>query len=361
VSVNGVVMKHDRLRILVTGVQGDSGQGLVKALRLSRTPMDLHGCDTADVGLGTTFVRSLHLVPPALAREDYIGRLDRICRRYRIDAVVPSNPAEIDALSNLSDPPALPCGVPVVCLTRSYRDVFDDKLAAYRFLGRHVALADYADGSEEEEVRDLVARQGFPVVVKRRRGRGGDAFHVAHQQEDLARALKKLPDPVAQAFIDDASGEFTVGVFATNDRITSICFRRRLGRTGSSWFAQTAEDPEVLQYAETIARASGLRGSANVQVRKSSAGVRLLELNARFSSLAPARAYAGFRDVEWSIVQALGGTPQIPDSGYLRIKFHRFVHEMVDQGEGYLPVPEWSHWSQGRILREPPGGMSTSA
>jgi len=355
------VMRQDRLRILVTGVQGDSGQGFVKALRLSRMPMDLHGCDTVDVGLGTTFVRALHVVPPALDRENYVGRLDRICRRYRIDAVVPSNPAEIDALSGLSDPPALPCGVPVVCLSRSYRDVFDDKLAAYRFLGRHVALADYADGSEQEEVRGLVARQGFPIVVKRRRGRGGDAFHMAQRQEDLTQALEKLPDPVVQGFIDDSGGEFTVGVFATKDRITSICFRRRLGRTGSSWFAQTVEDPEVLQYAQTIARASGLRGSANVQVRKSAAGVRLLELNARFSSLAPARAFAGFRDVEWSIAQALGGTPDIPDSGYLGIKFHRFVHEMVDQGEGYLPVPEWSRWSRGRILREPPGRRSSSA
>jgi hypothetical protein len=114
------------------------------------------------------------------------------------------------------------------------------------------------------------------------------------------------------------------------------------------------EDPEVVAYAEEIARASALRGSANVQVRKTGEGVRLLEINARFSSLALARAFAGFRDVEWSVGLALGREPELPRRGYRNIRFHRFVHEMVDEGSGYAPVPQWSRWFRPRILREPP-------
>jgi carbamoyl-phosphate synthase large subunit len=354
-------MKPDRLRILVTGVQGDSGQGLVKALRVSDLPMELQGCDSSDSGLGAAFVGALHIVPPALARTEYIARLDRICRKFHVDAVVPSLPVEIDVLAELSDPPALPSGVPVICLSHAYREVFDDKLRAYGFLENKVALAPYADGSLPEAVREFVDRHGFPFVVKRRNGRGGDCFQTVRRMEDLAPALEKTPEPVLQSFIDDADGELTVGVFAAGDQVTSIAFRRRLGRTGSSWFAQRAEDADVLEYAEKIARASRLQGSANIQVRKSSEGVRLLEINARFSSLAPARAFAGFRDVEWSIVQALGGRPKFPVEGYRSIRFHRFVHEMIDVGEGYVTVPQWSHWRRARIYREPPEGVSASA
>jgi len=97
-----------------------------------------------------------------------------------------------------------------------------------------------------------------------------------------------------------------------------------------------------------------------VQVRKSAAGVRLLEVNARFSSLAPARAYAGFRDVEWSVVLALGREPEVPRDGYRPIKFHRFVHEMVDDGSGYAPIPQWSRWGRPRILKEPPEGWTAA-
>lgn len=345
-----------RLRVLVTGVDGDSGQGLVKALRLSKSPLEIHGCDVSGRGLGGTFVRSLHVVPPASAGPAYIERLDAVCRKHRFDAVVPSTPVEIDALRG--EP--LPCGVPVISLGPSYRETYDDKLRCYRALEGAVPLAPYADGEDLQAVGRLVRQRGYPVIVKRRRGRGGESFHVVSREEELASALEKTADPVVQAFLGDEGGEYTVGVFAADGRITAIAFRRRLGRTGSSWFAETVDDPEVEAYAEAIARASGLRGSANVQVRKSAEGVRLLEVNARFSSLSPARAYAGFRDVEWSIELALGRVPDVPRDRYRPIRFHRFVHEMVDDGAGYAPVPQWSRWRRSRILSEPPEGWSAA-
>ena len=312
--------------------------------------MEIHGCDVSGRGVGGTFVKSLHVVPPASAEAAYVERLDRICRKHRFDAVVPSTPVEIDALRG--EP--LPSGVPVISLSPSYRETYDDKLWCYRALEGAVPLAAYADGADREAVRRLIQHAGYPVIVKRRRGRGGESFHIVSREEELEPALDKTMDPVVQAFLDDDGGEFTVGVFAADGHVTAIMFRRRLGRTGSSWFAQTVDDLEVTAYAEAVARASALRGSANVQVRKSAAGVRLLEVNARFSSLAPARAYAGFRDVEWSVGLALGRKPEVPRNGYRSIKFHRFVHEMVDEGAGYAPVPQWSRWSQARFLSEPP-------
>jgi carbamoyl-phosphate synthase large subunit len=321
---------------------------------MSPAPMEIHGCDVSGGGVGGTFVEALHRVPPASAGEPYVERLDRIATRFGLDAVVPSTPVEIDALSGLGSPPALPSGVPIVCLPDHYRRVFDDKLRCYRYLEGSVPLAPYADGSDSAAVKSLVEGHGFPLIVKRRRGRGGDSFHIVRKDAELAAALEQTPDPVVQGFIDDSGGEYTVGVFATKRHVTALAFRRRLGRTGSSWFAQTADDREVQAYAAAIAEASGLRGSANVQVRKSGEGVRLLEVNARFSSLAPARAYAGFRDVEWSIVLALGGEPEIPAGGYRPIKFHRFVHEMVDEGAGYAPVPEWTRWARARFLGDWP-------
>ncbi len=328
-------------RLLVTAVQGDFGQGFVKALRLSRAPLEIHGCDASGGGVGASFVTSFAVVPPASAGQSYVDRLDRLCGDLDVHAVIPGSPAEIDVLCRLSSPPALPSGVPVVCLDARYRDVFDDKLLCYRALEGKVELAPYADGADPEAVRLLIARHGFPVIVKRRRGQGGLSFHVIERLEDLAPAIAATPGPVVQGFIDEDRGEYSVGLFAANGLETAIAFRRRLGRTGSSWSAETVEDAEVLAYARTIARASGLRGSANVQVRKTSKGVRLLEVNARFSSLAPARAAAGFRDVEWSVALALGRPPELAAESYRPLRFQRFVHEMVDDGSGFACVPEW--------------------
>ncbi len=330
------------LRLLVTAVQGDFGQGFVKALRLRRAPTVIHGCDASPSGVGAAFVDSFSIVPPASSGRAYVEHLDRLCTTLGIQAVVPGSPAEITALCRLASPPVLPSGVPVVCLDARYRDVFDDKLLCYRALEGQVALAPYADGEDPEAVRVLVALHGLPVIVKRRRGQGGQSFHVIERMEDLAPAIAATPHPVVQGFIDEEQGEFSVGLFAADGQETALAFRRRLGRTGSSWYAETIEDAEVLDYARAIARASGLRGSANVQVRKSSKGIRLLEINARFSSLAPARACAGFRDVEWSVDLALGRRPELPAEGYRSLRFQRFVHEMVDVGDGLATVPGWT-------------------
>jgi carbamoyl-phosphate synthase large subunit len=349
-----------KLRILVTGVDGDSGQGLVKALRMSRLPLEIHGCDSSARGVGATFVGSLYVVPPASDGPIYVEQLDRICRLHHLHAVIPSTPSEIDALCGLALPPVLPSGVPVICLPACYRNTYDDKLLCYRALEGAVPLAAYADGSDAAAVNELIDCRGFPLVVKRRRGRGGESFHVVRQKDELARAIEKTPDPVVQQFLDDRDGEFTAGVFSADGIVTAISFRRRLGRTGSSWYAETADDAEVRAYAEAIARTSGLRGSANVQVRKTEEGVRLLEINARFSSLSLARAYAGFRDVEWSLALALGLRPDVPRHGYRSIRFQRFVHEMIDDGGGYAPVPQWSRWGRPRIVREPSDGWAAA-
>jgi len=329
------------LRLLVTAVQGDFGQGFVKALRLSREPAVIHGCDASGGGVGSTFVDSFSFVPPASSGQSYVDRLGQLCTSLGVDAVIPGSPAEIDVLCRLSSPPALPTGVPIVCLDSQYRDVFDDKLLCYRALEGQVELAPYADGSDSDAVRRLVGTHGLPVIVKRRRGQGGLSFHVIEKLEQLAPAIAATPGPVVQGFIDEEQGEYSIGIFATTGQETAIAFRRRLGRTGSSWSAETVDDEEVLAYARTIARVSGLHGSANIQVRKSSQGVRLLEVNARFSSLAPARACAGFRDVEWSVELALGRTPLLPKERYRSLRFQRFVHEMVDTGAGFTCVPEW--------------------
>jgi hypothetical protein len=78
-----------------------------------------------------------------------------------------------------------------------------------------------------------------------------------------------------------------------------------------------------------------------VQVRRSPAGIRLLEINGRFSSLVAFRALCGFRDVEWSLAHALGHVPEPPVGPYRALRFRRFFHELVDDGDGYEAVDRW--------------------
>ena len=329
------------IRVLVTAVGGDVGQASVKALRLSAEPIECHGCDGDSTGSGSAFVDSFHAVPyPNDAT--YVEALDRLCCSLAVHVVVPCSDAEIHSLSRLGSPPRLPSGVPVVCQEADWIDKYGDKLTCMKVLSGEVRLAPFSDGNDLQAVRKLVDEVGFPVVIKSRCSRGSRSLRLANDDAELDAALAVTSLPLVQAFIDASEGEFSVGVFVCEHFSAAIAFKRDLGPVGLSWFAETSTDQSVLDYTMRIARVSGLRGSANIQVRKSSKGVSLLEINPRFSSLAAARAVCGFRDVEWSVESALGRSHNRLTGHFRHIRFRRFFHELVDFGEGYKAVSEWA-------------------
>ncbi|MFC1992258.1 ATP-grasp domain-containing protein [Chloroflexota bacterium] len=334
-------MSLSRLRILVTALGGDLGQALVKALRLSRSSLEIHGCDVEPSSTGSAFVDSYHTVPLASDTANYLDTLDSLCQSQQIQAVLPASEPEITVLSRLGSSFKLRHGTVIVCQPAEWIEKYGDKLYCLQALDGKMELDPFADGSNKEAINLLIAKTGFPVVVKSRRSSGSRTLHIAYTQEQLAYYLSETPLPLLQGYIDAGEGEFSAGVFASGEFSTVIAFRRELGFGGSSSFAETADDEDVLHYVKRIADATELHGSANVQVRKSSAGVRLLEINPRFSSLAAARALCGFRDVEWSVNLALGIKLSPPAATYKHIRFRRFLHEMVDSGNGFYTIAEW--------------------
>ena len=323
--------------ILVTAVGGDLGQAIVKALRLA-PGMETHGCDADEQGIAGAFVTSAAVVPPASQARSYLTVLDRLCRELRIDAVIPASEAEIARLATAGE--ALPCGARIVAQPALWLRTFGDKLKCMRALEGKLPLAPYADAQDAASVEALVGRTGFPVMVKPRRSSGSRNMVVARDPQQLAACLSG--DSIVQAYLEDPGGEFSVGVFSSGSFTDAIAFRRELRGVGCSWYAETSDDAEVTDYALGFAAVAQLRGSANVQVRKTSRGVFLLEVNPRFSSLVAARAYCGFRDVEWSLALAFGAEPAPPSRPYRRIRFRRFFGELIDAGNGYRSVPEWT-------------------
>lgn len=315
------------------------GQAIVKALRLSERQIEILGCDMDAQSTGKVFVDAFRTVPPAATPNEYLAVIDEICRTLDVDAVLPASEPEIEVLSRAAP---LSSGSTVVCQPPSWLDTFGDKLGCMNALRGQVDLVPFADGCDPKQVQSVKDEVGFPLVVKSRRSSGSRSLTVAHNEPELDSAIASTESPIVQAFIDAEFGEFSVGVFACESFESMIGFKRKIGPGGSSWIAETVADPLVLEYARTVTRATHVQGAMNVQARKSAEGVRLLEINPRFSSLAAARAVCGFRDVEWSLDLALGREPARPCQPYRTIRFQRFIHEIVDFGDGPGAVPSWA-------------------
>ena len=318
---------------------GDLGQAIVKALRLSRRPVTALGCDANPDSAGSLFVDLFFEVPTAGESARYIDALDRLCAAHVVDAVIPASEAEIRVLAPVG---RLPCGTAVVSQAAGWAGEFGDKLKCMRHLEGKVALAPFADGHDPDELSALVQAAGFPLVVKGRFSSGSRTLRIAATSAQLAHAVQDVPSPLVQAYIDDAFGEYSAGVFVCDEFSASILFARELGFGGTTRFASVVEDEELTAYLGAVAKAADGHGAFNIQLRKSGLGPRLLEINPRFSSLAAARAYCGFRDVEWSLALALGRTMEPPPVRFPAVRFQRFLSEAVDVGEGFGVLPEWA-------------------
>jgi len=329
------------VRVLVTGVGGTLGQGIVKALSLADMPLEICGCDAIEDSVGAAFVKTLHRVPLA-SDASYTEVIDTICRKNEYSAVLPSTEQEIGVLSRTASPPRLPSGAVVICHDAQFFDNFSDKLGCARALAKAVDVGYFADGCDAGAVEKLVAEAGFPLVVKPRRGSGSRILHIVSSRESLQKALAEVPLPFVQEHFQDDLGEFSAGIFACDDFDSVLTFRREMCGEGCSMKAETSDDVEVADYCRRIGQAMRLRGAANVQVRKTRAGVRLLEVNARFSSLVGARAAAGFRDAEWWLRLRLGIRIPEPTGVHRRLRFERYFHDLVDFGEGFAAISEWS-------------------
>ncbi|HVS54021.1 MAG TPA: ATP-grasp domain-containing protein [Opitutaceae bacterium] len=330
------------IRVLITAVGGDLGQAVVKSLRLSEIGIEIFGCDSNPGGVGGAFVDSCQTTPLAENSGQYVTAIESICRENDIHAVIPCSEPEIDVLSQIGPPLRLPSGAVIVCQPQEWIGRFGDKLRCMEALENVVPIAPFADGQDSEAVRLLVGRAGFPLVIKGRASWGSRSLRVAHDENELRFFLTEISAPVVQAYLDDAGGEFSVGLFACDEFCTVVNYKRELGPVGCTWLAETSEDAAVLDYASRVAAATGLRGSANLQVRKTSQGVRMLEINPRFSSLVAARAICGFRDAEWSLLAALKMKLPVPPPSYQHIRFRRYFHELVDFGDGFNAIENWN-------------------
>lgn len=323
------------LRVLITGAEGDVGQAAIKSLRLACPHWWIAGVDCQPPLIARLFVDASCQVPRATS-PDYPDQIVKLCRTWRIDVVLPVHETEIAVLG------AAPWDGPhLACHRAEVFQVCADKLRCYQLLQDHIPLAPFADGSDSAALASLASnpRMRWPAIRKPRLA-SGSMGHERINRDEMTN-LTPRPGTVIQSHIDDLGGEFSVGIWKDPHGVRLLAFRRTLGPgIGCTWRAEVSNCAEVLDYAQRAACAVPAQGAFNLQMRLASTGPALLELNMRPSSLAAARAAAGFPDVAWFVLQTMG--LPLPESGPIRpLSFSRFFHETIDWGYGPVLPAAW--------------------
>ncbi|MBO1740868.1 ATP-grasp domain-containing protein [Leifsonia sp. TF02-11] len=281
-------MTASRTRVLVTGAGGPAGIAVIRSL-LKRDDVEVYAADMDGWASGLYLVpeSARRIVPPGKA-PSFVDDVIALCATddiavlfSTVDVELPGLAARRDDLAAVGTALAAPSHETLVTCLDKYR------------------LAQAVDGKARIPETRLLDRDGvgadwvFPVIIKPRSGAGSRGVRLIADRA----ALEALGEDQSILVQENLPGEeFSVDVLAGLDGtvIAAVPRSRERVDSGVSIAGRTVRRDELSQTASDVARAIGLTGVANVQLRYSSDGVpALLEVNPRFPGAMPLTIAAG--------------------------------------------------------------------
>ncbi len=330
-------------KVMIAGIGGASlGTEICKCLSLAGK-YEVYGCDISPTAYGLYddgFVCTYRI-----NRDNYVSEVLEVCRLSGAKWLIPGGEQPNSLLGAASEFFSSE-GIRVVTNDAAIVGLFSDKEATFNKLSEcGIPIPKTTELTNAADV-DTV---GLPCIVKPATGSGGSAsvFFAVTVDEALIYAdfiRRNGSVPIAQEYVSDEEGEFTIGVLSLPDGqlAGSIALRRVLdaklsvayrGRGGlvSSGYSQGYIDlfPDLCLQAENIATVIQSKGPINIQGRVRHGIFMPFEINPRFSASTYLRALAGFNEIDMLLGYLISGdvpkSKPIKPGWYLRSLTEKFV------------------------------------
>lgn len=281
---------------LITGMGGDMAQSIAKIIKSEFTNSQIYGVDISDRNAAKLFCDKFELVPRA-SDSNYINFIVSKIEKNKVDFFIPCTEHELRALSQL--PEMHPIWAKTITCSKDILTVCLDKLETFKFLkAQNISTPWFTESPE------LIT--GFPCIYKKKSSSGSrDIFKISSIEE--ASFIKNFSkDGIFQEYLEGDDREYTCSIFQWNDgTFQTIQLLRTLTGGATSW-AKVVHLPEIENLCKEIAQAFTLNGSLNIQLRMTSKGPMIFEINPRFSSTVYMRHLLGYQDLLWSIKKMQG-------------------------------------------------------
>lgn len=324
-------------RVLVTGAGSGVGQGIIKALRISRLPLTIISGDIAPMNAALYRADEAILLPKVEspgALETIVGLLSL----HRIDVVMVGSEFDLNFFSENKDLLLARTGTLVIAASFETVRIAEDKWLTAEFLRQHGLphAESCLPGGLDEAVR-FAERWGYPVVLKTRRGTSSRHVHILKNSLMLEKYWDGTPEPMLQRVVDvpvsELGNEYTCSVFKTvNGSLLGPFTARRTLRGGTSWHVEVDRFEFLDDLLLAIGRLLDFSGSLNIQLMVGPAGPVPFELNARFSGTTAIRAQFGFNEPAMSLKAFFYGEeldpPQIRRGMAMRYNEEVFIDDV---------------------------------
>lgn len=305
--------------VLVSGGGGDIGIAIGRILKEVNISKVI-GCDIKREHAGEC-VFDVFLQAPLAKDSNYIDFIEETFRKYKVDLFIPSSEAEISTIINLGLVDGKLFGVNVLIANVETVNIALDKLTTANFLDSIGVRSPWT-------VTTLQMPQKLPCIFKPRSGQGSKGLKIIHTESE-AELMLGSGNYIWQELLLPDDQEFTCGLFRhSSGELRTILIKRTLSG-GFTDKGEVIDNPEIESYVTEIANKLEIIGAVNFQLRLTSEGPVLFEINPRLSSTVMFRHKLGFQDLIWAIEDILKlslSTYHAPKAG---TKFYRGIQEYI--------------------------------
>ena len=301
------------------------GQSVINSLRLSRLPIKTFGFGTNPFAYGA-YDCNVYDYTLSIYDQGYIDNIIDKCKEHKIDIITPGH--DDDALifaQNIHKFEAV--GIKVISASKELISLCRDKERMSNVLNKvvNVFTKSYNKNTLIDEIKN--GRIRFPFIAKPRGGFGSKGIEIIRSEDDLTKISDEhIVQELAIPMKNDPNYGFYMSQIAKslNPQVSEISIQlvyspegHLMGKMISYNKLNQGIPIEIVPYENEYIWSiidkltphllkMGLRGPLNIQGRITEDGLKLFEMNPRFTGITGLRALMGFNEVEACVKEWLG-------------------------------------------------------
>ncbi len=301
------------------------GQAVIASLRLTDLPVTTIGLGTNPLAFGA-YDCDQHVETGSIYDPDYVDRLIEICLAHGIALLIPGLDDEALLLAR-NEERLTQAGIGAIVAGSSLIELCRDKQRLCRELDAAGQLF-VKTWSQQDLAGEIAAgKTVFPLIAKPRDGCASRGVLIVRDAGDLVRvpgnhilqelAIPHPEDPYYDRFMVQLDQGINPQLSELSIQLVTDQQGRLIGRMVSHNRLNNGVPIEVIPFEdasvwEALAPllpklvARGLRGPLNIQGRKTANGLKLFEMNPRFTGITGLRALMGFNEVAACVTAWVG-------------------------------------------------------
>jgi nucleoside-diphosphate-sugar epimerase len=313
-----------QFNIAISCIGSGVGQSVINSCKLSSLPIRTFGFGTNPFAYGL-YECDEYVYTPTIYQADYVDILIGLCKKHKIDLVIPGMDDEAHIFSqNIEKFNA--AGIKTIVAGEELLDICRDKEKMSNELNKIANV--FVKSYDKENFLSAVQKKeiDFPVIAKPRSGFASRGIEIINSEADIHKITDShIIQELAVPHSNDPDREFYDRQIKRNinPQVSEISIQlvankkgEIIGRMMSYNKLNNGVPIEILPYDNELIwnevdklyptfKKLGLKGPFNLQGRLTDKGLKLFELNARFTGITGLRAYMGFNEVEACIKEWL--------------------------------------------------------